>query len=97
MSDLGSESRVSRQGCGERAERAGRLLQRILNRIVLSLKRSCPLPHYFPNRELEEEPTIDDEKVVEWPQSLSVIPVWQDFDNPVPGLLYNVCVLREES
>jgi hypothetical protein len=75
MSDLGSESRVSRQRGGERAECAGRLLQRILNSIVLSLKRRCPSPHYFPNRGLEEEPAIDDEKDVEWPRSPSVIPV----------------------
>jgi len=97
MSDLGSESRVSRQSGGERAECPGRLLQRILNRIALSLKRTCPLPHYSPNRGLEEEPTIDNEKGVERPQSSSVIPVWQDFDNAAPGLLYNVCVLREGS
>ena len=97
MSDLGSESRVTRQGGGERAEGAVRLLQRILNRIVLSLKRTCPLHHYFQNRGLEEEPTIDDEKGVKWAQFPSVIPVWQNLDNPAPGLLYNVCVLREGS
>ena len=62
-----------------------------------SLKRTCLLPHYLPNRELEEEPTIDDEKGVEWPQFPSVIPVWYDLDNPALGPLYNVCVLREGS